>query len=63
MAIIQIREEATKSFEVLRMNNFAVKDFIAEAVKFKKPIEEEAPFIKNKKMEAIKYGEALNMLK
>lgn len=45
------------------MNNFAVKDFIAEAVKFKKPIEEEAPFIKNKKMEAIKYGEALNMLK
>jgi hypothetical protein len=45
------------------MNNFTVKDFIAEAVKFNKPIEEEAPFIKNKQMEAIKYGEAIKILR
>jgi hypothetical protein len=33
-----------------------VKDFIAEAVKFKKPLEEEAPFIKNNNLEKKNYG-------
>ena len=44
------------------MSNFRVKDFVAEAVKFKKPLEEEAFFVKNKNLERIKYGQALKIL-
>lgn len=59
----QLRSEAQKSYETLRVNNFRVKDFVAEAVKFKKPLEEEAFFVKNKNLERVKYGEALKILK
>ena len=58
-----LQKEISGSFEIFRLQNFKVKDFIAEAVKFTKPIEEEAPFIQNKKLESHKYGRALEILR
>jgi hypothetical protein len=52
-----------KSYETLRVANFKVQDFIAEAVKFKKPIEEEVHFVKSKQLDVNQYGEALKALR
>lgn len=48
-----------QSFEIMRANNFKIKDFVEEAVRFTKPLEEEAPFIKNSKIESRNHGRAL----
>lgn len=58
----KLQAEAWSSYETLKVDQFKVKDFIAEAVKFTKPLEEEAHFVKNKKLESVKYGEALKRL-
>lgn len=51
------------SFEALRINHFKVKDFISEATQFTKDINEEAPFIRNSKIESQQYARALEVLK
>lgn len=58
-----LHKEALTSFEALRVNSFKVKDFVSEAVKFRKPIEEVTPFVKNKDLDVAQYSEALKILR
>ena len=58
-----LHKEALTSFEALRVKSFKVKDFVSEAVKFKKPIEEVTPFVKNKDLDVAQYHEALKILR
>lgn len=59
----EINRSARETFEGLRTNHYKVKDFISEATNFTKPIEAEAPFIKNHRVQSYEYSQALKVLR